>query len=112
VKSAFEQGGQRLTPTSHPAHLLRKNADLYDQRNSLYGDNYKHFGFIMERLFPDGIKLSTPEDFNRFGVLVQIVSKMTRYASQFGKGGHADSLDDAAVYAMMLRELDLLDVAR
>lgn len=96
---------------------LRKAADIYEQRNALYGDNYKWFGNVMAALFPngaparmagvDGSKGETmAEYYNRVGVLVQIVSKLTRYCAQFERGGHADSLDDMAVYAMMLRELD------
>lgn len=86
--------------------MLRNAAKIYEERNKLYGDNYKRFGWIMNTLFPDGINLSHPEDFNRFGIFVQMVSKLTRYAQNFEKGGHSDSLDDLAVYAMMLRELD------
>jgi hypothetical protein len=40
-------------------------------------------------------------------VFVQIVGKLTRYAEQFTSGGHEDSLDDTAVYSMMMKELDL-----
>lgn len=87
---------------------LRACADLYEERNALYGDNYKRFGHIMTVLFPDGLVLNTPEDFNRFGIYVQMIAKCTRYAEQFKKGGHDDSLRDTAVYAMMLLELDLV----
>lgn len=85
---------------------LRRCAEIYEARNLLYGDNYKRFGAIMQLLFPKGIELVSPSDFNRMGVFVQIVSKVTRYAEQFKNGGHRDSLDDAAVYAQMLAELD------
>lgn len=90
---------------------LRKAAAIYEERNKLYGDNYKNFGKVMLALFPEGIYhgSSNPQPFdeiNRYGVLIQIVSKLTRYCENFGKGGHDDSLDDLAVYAMMLKELD------
>lgn len=85
---------------------LRKAADIYDERNALYGDNYKRFGHIMVVLFPDGITLKTPDDWNRFGVYVQKMAKVTRYAAQWNNGGHEDSLDDDAVYSQMLQELD------
>lgn len=81
-------------------------AQIYDERNVLYGDNYKRFGFIMAALFPNGITLLTIDDHNRFALFVQIMAKTTRYANQFEAGGHADSLDDLAVYAQMLAELD------
>ncbi len=89
---------------------LRKAAEIYEERNKLYGDNYKNFGAVWLALFPDGISTTSShaplEDCNRLGVLVQIVSKLTRYCANFGAGGHVDSLDDMAVYAMMLQELD------
>ena len=85
---------------------LRAAAKIYEERNKIYGDNYKRFGPIMALLFPNGLDLKADEDFNRFGIFVQIVAKVTRYAENFKKGGHEDSLDDAAVYSMMLKELD------
>lgn len=94
------------TKTTNVPEMLRDAAGIYEERNKLYGDNYKRFGGIMLLLFPDGLELKTPDDFNRYGVFVQIVSKVSRYAEQFTKGGHPDSLDDNAVYSMMLQELD------
>lgn len=85
---------------------LRSAAGIYDERNALYGDNYKRFGHIMQHLFPEGLALKTPDEWNRIGVFIQAVAKKTRYAAQFLKGGHEDSLDDDAVYSMMLQELD------
>lgn len=87
--------------------MLREAAEIYEQRSKVYGDNYKHFGYAMAAIFQQKpVVLTTPDDHNRFGVLVQAVSKITRYAQNFSSGGHKDSLDDAAVYAMMLQELD------
>jgi hypothetical protein len=90
-----------------PTESLRAAAEIYEQRNKLYGDNYKTFGPWVALLFPDGITLVTPNDFNRFGVITQMLGKLSRYAANFKKGGHDDSLDDLAVYAMMLKELDI-----
>jgi hypothetical protein len=88
--------------------MLRDAAAIYEERNKLYGDNYKRFGYIMAELFPQGLMLRGPDDFNRFGIFVQMVSKLTRYSENLARGGHADSLDDLAVYTMMLQELDNL----
>lgn len=88
--------------------MLRDAASIYEERNKLYGDNYKRFGSIMRELFPQGLELKTEDEFNRYCVFIQVVSKITRYAENFIRGGHADSLDDMAVYAMMLQELDAL----
>jgi hypothetical protein len=90
---------------SVPQHLSRLG-DLYRDRNAAYTNNYKWFGQVMLALFPNGLQLRTAEDFNRFGVFVQVVGKISRYAPRFHAGGHADSLDDVSVYAAMLRELD------
>jgi len=78
---------------------------LFEERNKLYGDNYKNFGKVMIGLFPKGVNLATEEEFNRFCLFVQIVHKVSRYA-QAMRDGHADSLDDLSVYAQMLQEYD------
>lgn len=85
---------------------LHKLAELYEQRNALYGDNYKRFGSIMTVLFPEGLTLQSADDWNRIGIFVQKMAKVTRYAANFRNGGHVDSLDDLSVYAQMLQELD------
>lgn len=91
-------------PASVP-EMLRAAASTYEERNKLYGDNYKNFGKVMEAMFPDGLMLAGANDWNRFGIFVQMVSKMTRYAVNLSKGGHKDSAHDLAVYAAMLEEL-------
>ena len=102
----------RFTPPPAPnpepfvSKELKTKASLYTERNVLYGDNYKHFGPSVKALFPEGVELRTADDWARMGVLVQIISKVTRYAGMFSRGGHDDSLDDITVYAMMLKELD------
>lgn len=85
--------------------MLRDAAKIYEERNRMYGDNYKKFGHALQPLMQN-IKLKSPEDFNRFGILNQLFSKLTRYANMFDSGGHDDSLDDITVYAQMLKELD------
>ena len=85
--------------------LLRECAMTYEERNRVYGDNYKKFGHVMQAIFPVGIKLQSAEDHNRFGVFVQCLSKLTRYAESMNRGGHPDSAHDLSVYAAMLREL-------
>lgn len=87
-------------------------AELYKQRQQLYGDNYKLIGDAFVALFPNGLTLNSPEGFNRFSLFVQILTKMTRYGQMFAKGGHTDSLNDMAVYAQMLQELDDRDLMK
>jgi len=85
---------------------LKDLGKLYAERNKLYGNNYKSFGNILSGMFPNGLCLHTAEEFNRFALFLQIIHKQTRYARSIISGGHADSLDDTAVYAQMLREYD------
>lgn len=88
--------------------LLLDAEQLYIERHQIYGDNYLEFGSVMVGMFPKGIKLTTAEDFNRFGLLVQIISKLKRYAENFTSGGHPDSSADLVVYGAMLQEVDAL----
>lgn len=89
-----------------PSDMLAALGAIYRDRNKMYGNNYKAFGHSCMSIFPKGIELKTVDDFNRFGVFVMIVSKVSRYAAMFTNGGHPDSLDDLAIYSQMLQELD------
>jgi hypothetical protein len=93
-----------MTTKSVP-ELLRECAATYEQRNKLYGDNYKKYGHVMAAIFPKGLELDSPESHNRFGILVQCISKVMRYAENINAGGHKDSAHDLSVYAAMLEEL-------
>lgn len=88
-----------------PPETLREGAALYEERNKTYGDNYKKFG-PWASLLLEGVSPKTAEDWNRMGVLLQIMSKLSRYVENFHKGGHEDSIEDMMVYAAMLNELD------
>jgi len=85
---------------------LAELAKLYQQRNDQYGDTYKRVGNVLWEIFDGKINLETADDINRFVTFTMVIMKMCRYAQLFDNGGHADSLDDAAVYAQMLREID------
>lgn len=84
---------------------LHNLADLFEQRNKEYGDNYKEFGTHFYSLIKH-CRVNDIRDANRFGILMQIMTKLSRYVMSFNKGGHKDSLHDMAVYAAMLAELD------
>ena len=88
--------------------MLIDASRIYKEKNALYGDNYKRFGPALHSLI-SSVKIDNPDDFNRFALLTQIFSKMSRYCQMFSEGGHDDSLDDLAVYAMMLKELDAVN---
>lgn len=104
-------GKQRLSgtvpiPEKRVPQMLRELARIHDERGTIYGDNYKHGGLALLAMFPKGIVLETEEEFNRFHLLVYLYGKLSRYARTVKTGGHVDSLDDLAVYAMLLQEYD------
>ena len=88
-----------------PDEELRLAANLFGIKNEEYGDNYKRHGEILANLFPNGIALVTAKDFNRFNLINNKVTKLTRYCHNF-KTGHDDSLADDIIYTAMLKELD------
>lgn len=77
----------------------------YLERNKQYGNSYHKFGEIMMALFPNGLELRSKEDFNRYGVIFMMISKINRYTQHPDKG-HLDSAHDLGVYSFMLEELD------
>lgn len=91
-----------------PADFLEEIAGIYRQRKPLYGDNYKHVGTLMRGIFYEGLTIDKDDEdtWNRLHLIFHMVSKLTRYAQNLQKGGHQDSLDDLAVYAMLARECD------
>ena len=84
---------------------MEENAALYHQRNAVYGDSYKKFGAFAAKLLGKQT-FETEDDYNRLGVMIMMLSKLSRYANNFNKGGHPDSLNDLSVYSTMLQELD------
>ena len=89
-----------------PNEQLMELAKLFEERNKEYGSSYKDAGAILQSLFPEGVSLQTYGDFNRFCILVHIITKISRYCNNFNKRSNNDHLKDLAVYATMLLELD------
>jgi hypothetical protein len=90
----------------HTLSNLQNAQDTFRERNKCYGDNYKTtYGNVMVALFPNGLKLETKDDWNRFGALHMIVAKLTRYVVD-PHHGHHDSVHDMGVYSFILEELD------
>jgi hypothetical protein len=85
---------------------LRDLAKLFETRAKTYGDQYKVIGDVLWSIFNGSVKLETAQDYTRFVTLAFVLQKLCRYANNFEDGGHADSLDDASVYAQMLRQID------
>lgn len=99
---------ERMKPKRNAADFLTEIADIYRDRRPMYGDNYRHVGRAMRALFPNGLVIAAgdEETFNRLHFVMHMYSKLSRYCMNLQRGGHRDSLDDLAVYAMLCRECD------
>jgi hypothetical protein len=94
-----------LKDNHHTISNLSKALETYRTRNRVYGNNYKRFGVIMQALYPKGVTINTVHQWNRFGIILQKISKLSRYVTD-PLSGHIDSIHDDAVYSFMLQELD------
>lgn len=93
VQSEF---GKRATS------LLREAADVYQQRNAVYKDNFRVVGRVMEALFPNGApRLHDAEDFNRWHIFELLIVKLTRYVANWDEPDE-DSLVDMIPYLAIL----------
>jgi hypothetical protein len=81
------------------AHTFRKKREEY-------GNNYLVIGKLMAAMFPEGLTVKTEEEWNRLHLFLLSIVKISRYANNYDKGGHADSILDNIVYLAMLHELD------
>ena len=88
------------------ADVLQDGAKTFEERNAIYGDNFRVVPAVMQSLFPSGLTLVTYEDWMRLQFLMMDIGKTTRYTAQFYQGGHADSIHDKMVYAAMLGAVD------
>jgi hypothetical protein len=96
---AIQRG--RIMPSADK--ILLSMAETFRERNKIYGDNYKSVGEVMMALFPDGIELSSKDQFNKWHLFELMVVKLTRFANT--NLSHKDSIHDAAVYAAMVESL-------
>lgn len=85
------------------AEMLRAAADTFEERNAVYKDNHVVVGEVMAALFPEGIVLRTPADFQHWHLFELMVVKLTRFAKT--DRCHTDSLRDISVYAAILESL-------
>ena len=76
------------------------------QINVARGSNYGRFdkiGRVLHEMFPEGLTVRGPAEFNRLVLFIMIANKVTRLANSLPGGIHEDTLDDTAVYSMMMR---------
>lgn len=86
--------------------ILGAATEIYAERSSVYKDNYKAVGRVMEAMFPDGApKLQQREDYDRWHIFELMIVKLTRYSNNYDVP-HQDSLDDLLVYSAILGALD------
>ncbi len=86
--------------------ILRSMAETFAEKGKVYGNDLDCNGKALQSLFPHGLWLRSPDDFNRFATFALMMVKMSRYAVNFEAGGHQDSVHDLAVYAAILEHLD------
>ena len=86
-------------PDSSAPALLRQMATTYEERNKVYGDNFRRVGPIMRILFPDGVppELIGSDHFHLFELKIV---KLTRFA--ISGLTHVDSIHDDGVYSAMI----------
>lgn len=101
--AAAGAAGAKLT-TAGPtvAGILREMGDTFEQRNAVYGDNYKMVGPIMRILFPAGIP-ATLLGSDQFHLFELKVVKLARFA--ISGLTHVDSIHDDAVYSAMIEHI-------
>lgn len=81
---------------------LRAMAETFEERNAVYGDNYKMVGKIMAVMFPEGAppNLLHSDQFHLFELKIV---KLTRFAISGLQ--HIDSIHDDAVYSAMIEDI-------
>ena len=85
--------------------ILIKAANTFKARAKVYKDNNHRAGAMLAAAFPDGLKLTTIQDHERFIIFNLIMVKLSRYAVNWPTG-HRDSIHDTAVYAAILEAID------
>jgi len=99
----MKEQATELRPCVSPSTILERMADTYAERNITYGDNWKKVGDVMNLLFPSGVVLKTPEDFNKWHLFELMIVKLTRFVNS--ELSHQDSIHDIAVYAAMVESI-------
>ena len=82
--------------TSRLRDIFEEAITTQAERADEYGENFLRFGRVMNELFPDGLTVKGVDEFNRLGVFIQIMSKLTRYVEKYG--------EDNAEYLMEMEQ--------
>lgn len=82
------------------ADALEEMARTFQERNSVYKDNYKKVGALVRTLFPEGVPRGLVEQ-DHWHLFELILVKLTRFTQS--ELQHKDSIHDIAVYAAMIQ---------
>lgn len=88
-------------PKSVP-ELLRAAAQTFEDRNKVYGSNYKMVGPMVKILFPNGVPSALVAS-DRWHLFELMLVKISRFA--ISGLNHQDSIHDTTVYAAMVESL-------
>lgn len=96
-------GGPSVAPVHESAAgALRRMACTYEERNAVYGDNFRSVGPLMKILFPDGAPAEVLHT-DQFHLFELILVKLSRFANSGLT--HEDSVHDAGVYCAMIESI-------
>lgn len=94
-------------PETNVVPLLEEAIKTYIERSKIYGPRgFEEHGQILKALFPEGLTLSTEEEFSRWVTFNMLIVKICRYAKHITKGGHKDSIHDLGVYSFIQEDFD------
>jgi hypothetical protein len=82
--------------------ILRAAAKTFEERNGVYGSNYRMVGPMVKILFPDEVPSHLVES-DRWHLFELILVKLSRFA--ISGLDHEDSIHDLVVYAAMVEML-------
>lgn len=88
---------------NRPPRILEEMAETFRERNKVYGSNCEMVGSVMQALFPNGVVLRTPEEFERWHLFELKIVKLTRFV--ISGLTHVDSIHDDGVYSSMVESL-------
>lgn len=82
--------------------ILRDMADTFQERNAVYGDNYKQVAQLVKVMFPNGVppELVVTDQWHLFELKLV---KLSRFA--ISNLTHVDSIHDDAVYSAMIESI-------
>ena len=82
--------------------VLEHALEIHADRDYTYNKSYRQSGDLYAVLFPNGVRLETPEDFGTFTALTNVIMKLHRFCRNLDHGGHLDSALDMTNYSAIL----------